>query len=112
MSFGWRRAAEHELSGRDVDFTGSWACTPHGEFHVRLHVMKKDPAVRESVQRHRERMRRAGFRLVQLWVPDTRARGFTQECRRQSRAAARNERGEREAMDWIEANEDAEGWTG
>jgi len=56
-------------------------------------------------------MRRAGFRLVQLWVPDTRADGFAQECRRQSRAAARNKRDENKVMDWIEANEDAEGWT-
>jgi len=56
-------------------------------------------------------MQRAGFRLVQLWVPDTRARGFAAECRRQSRAAARNERAENEVMTWIEANEDAEGWT-
>ena len=56
-------------------------------------------------------MQRAGFRLVQLWVPDTRARGFAEECRRQSRVAARNKRAENEAMTWIEASEDAEGWT-
>jgi len=56
-------------------------------------------------------MQRAGFRLVQLWVPDTRADGFAQECRRQSRAAARNRRGENQIMEWIEANEDAAGWT-
>ena len=75
--------------------------------HVTLHVM----AIRKSVQPYRERMRRAGFRLVQLWVPDTRARGFAEECRRQSRAAARNKRAENEGMTWIEANEDPEGWT-
>jgi len=73
--------------------------------------MKKTAAVRESVQRYRDRMQRAGFRLVQLWVPDTRARGFAEECRRQSRAAARNKRAENEVMTWIEASEDAEGWT-
>jgi hypothetical protein len=67
--------------------------------------------VRKKVQRYRERMRQAGFRLVQLWVPDTRARGFAEECRRQSRAAARNKRAERQVMTWIEANEDVEGWT-
>ena len=73
--------------------------------------MEKTTAVRKNVKRYRERMRRAGFRLVQLWVPDTRARGFAEECRRQSRAAARNKRAEREVMTWIEANEDHEGWT-
>ena len=72
--------------------------------------MKKASAVRKSVQRYRERMRQAGFRLVQLWVPDTRAHGFAEECRRQSRAAARNKRAESEVMTWIEAHEDAEGW--
>jgi Protein of unknown function (DUF3018) len=73
--------------------------------------MAKAAAVRKSVQRYRERMRHAGLRLVQLWVADTRARGFAEECRRQSRAAARNKRAENEAMTWIEANEDAQSWT-
>ena len=73
--------------------------------------MAKTTAVRKSVQRYRERMRTAGFRLVQLWVPDTRARGFAEECRRQSRVAARNKRAENEVMTWIEANEGVEGWT-
>ena len=73
--------------------------------------MGKASAVRKSVQRYRERMRQAGFRLVQLWVPNTRAQGFAEECRRQSRAAARNKRAESEVMTWIEAHEDAEGST-
>ena len=73
--------------------------------------MAKITAIDKSVQLYRERMRRAGSRLVQLWVPHTRARGFAAECRRQSRAAARNKRAENEVMTWIEANEDREGWT-
>jgi hypothetical protein len=73
--------------------------------------MTKASAVRKSVQRYRQRMRQAGLRLVQLWVPDTRAQGFAEECRRQSRAAARNKRAESEVMTWIEAHEDSEGWT-
>ena len=73
--------------------------------------MAEPHAVRQSVQRYRERMRRAGFRLVQLWVPDTRAHGFAEECRRQSRAAARSKRAENDVMMWIEANEDTQGWT-
>ena len=73
--------------------------------------MPKASAVRKSVQRYRQRMRQAGLRLVQLWVPDTRAPGFVEECRRQSRAAARNKRAESEVMTWIEAHEDPEGWT-
>ena len=73
--------------------------------------MSKASAVRRSVQRYRQRMRQAGFRLIQMWVPDTRAQGFAQECRRQSLAAARSKRAESEVMTWIEAHEDAEGWT-
>ena len=71
----------------------------------------KATAIRKSVQRYRERMRHAGFRLVQLWLPDTRAHGFAEECRRQSRASARNKRAENKVLTWIAANENAEGWT-
>lgn len=35
------------------------------------------------VQRHRDALRQAGLRPVQLWVPDTRRPDFAQECRRQ-----------------------------
>ena len=55
-------------------------------------------------------MRRAGFRLLQLWVPDTRARGFAAECRRQSQAAAANKRLEDEVMGWIDESRDTEDW--
>jgi len=55
-------------------------------------------------------MRHVGLRLVRLWVPDTRAPGFAEECRRQSRAAARKKSAENDVMTWIEANADTEGW--
>lgn len=70
---------------------------------------RSNPA-RSNVQRYRERMRQAGFRLVQFWIPDTRARGFAAECRRQSRAAGRHKRAENQVMKWIETHEDTEGW--
>jgi hypothetical protein len=56
-------------------------------------------------------MRRAGLRLVQLWVPDTRARGFVDECQRQSRAVAKQRRAESEVMTWIEETRDTAAWT-
>lgn len=68
-------------------------------------------SVRESVQKYRNRMRNAGFRLVQMWVPDTRAEGFAEECRRQSDEAARHQDVEHDVMDWVESNADSEGWT-
>jgi len=56
-------------------------------------------------------MRRAGLRLVQLWVPDTRARGFAEECRRQSLIAAGKERLESDVLEWVDATRDTEDWT-
>ena len=73
--------------------------------------MPKLRVAQSSVEKYRDRMRKAGFRLVQLWVPDTRSRGFKRECARQSRVAAQNERVESDVMDWIEAAHDDEGWT-
>jgi hypothetical protein len=56
-------------------------------------------------------MRRAGLRLVQFWVPDTRVPGFAEECRRQSERADRARGGEREALDWLDGARDTDGWT-
>lgn len=43
------------------------------------------------VQKHRDAMRMAGLRPVQIWVPDTRRPGFTEECRRQCHLAAQSD---------------------
>ncbi len=72
---------------------------------------KASRAQQRSVELYRARMRKAGLRLVQLWVPDTRAPGFVAECLRQSRAAAANKRLENEVLDWIAASHDTEGWS-
>ena len=48
--------------------------------------------VNERVQKHRDALRAAGLRPVQLWVPDTRRPGFAAECRRQSRLIATADR--------------------
>lgn len=61
------------------------------------------------VGRHRDRLRAAGLRSVQIWVPDARRPGFAEECRAQSRALA-DDAHERETLDWIEATTDTEGW--
>lgn len=39
----------------------------------------------ERVARRRAKLRKAGLRPVQLWVPDTRNPEFVEECRRQTR---------------------------
>ncbi|MGA2795668.1 MAG: antitoxin MazE family protein [Roseiarcus sp.] len=63
----------------------------------------------ERVKRHRDRLRRAGLRPVQIWVPDTRQPGFAEECRRQS-LMLRDDPHERETLNWLESAADAEGW--
>lgn len=73
--------------------------------------MPKDEAGARSAQRYRNRMRRAGLRLVQLWVPDTRAGGFAEECRRQSEQAAKHRRLEKDVLTWIDHTRDTDAWT-
>lgn len=65
------------------------------------------------VQRRREKLRAAGMRPVQIWVPDTRAPGFADECARQSRLIRESEQSERsvESDLWHESS-DTTGWTG
>lgn len=40
---------------------------------------------KDRVSNHRRRMRAAGLKSVQIWVPDPSSAGFAEECRRQSR---------------------------
>ena len=46
--------------------------------------------VRERVRSYRARMRAAGLRPIQIWVPDTRSASFRAEAHRQSLAVARS----------------------
>ncbi len=57
-------------------------------------------AVNERMKSYRVGQRAAGFRLVQLWVPDTRSPVFAAECRRQS-ALLRGDPAETEALAFI-----------
>ena len=72
--------------------------------------------VSKRVQRHRDALRLAGLRPVQIWVPDTRQADFAEECRRQSArvaasdAANPKESAELEALT-VEALSNIEGWT-
>ncbi len=56
----------------------------------------------ERMAGYRQRMRAAGLRPVQIWVPDTRAPGFAEICRAQARAVAAGDPGGDEIMRWIE----------
>ncbi|HQX84297.1 MAG TPA: antitoxin MazE family protein [Aestuariivirga sp.] len=45
-------------------------------------------SINARVQKHRDALRTAGLRPVQIWVPDTRRPDFAAECRRQSQIAS------------------------
>lgn len=66
-------------------------------------------SVTERVKKHREALRASGLRPIQIWVPDTRKRGFKDECKRQS-ALLSNDKQEAEVLDWLDSVADREGW--
>jgi hypothetical protein len=55
----------------------------------------------ERMANYRKRMRAAGLRPVQIWVPDTRAPDFVETCRRQALAVAASDPGGDEIMDFV-----------
>ncbi len=63
--------------------------------------IRKSASARMSI--YRQRMRAAGLRPVQLWVPDTSNPAFIEECRRQSAALRAHDQAGDEIMEWIEA---------
>lgn len=65
--------------------------------------------VSERVKLHRDNLRRAGLRPVQIWVPDTRRAGFLEECQRQSLSLARDP-SEQDMLEWLAKTADTTGW--
>lgn len=63
---------------------------------------------RDKVRSYRDRMRRRGWRQIQIWVPDVRSAAFAAEAHRQSLAVAMSPH-EREDQDFIDAISDASG---
>ena len=64
----------------------------------------------ERVQKHRKALRAAGLRPIQIWVPDTRRRGFAEECRRQSLLLT-GDAHEADLLDWLDQVADRDDWT-
>lgn len=69
----------------------------------------KTTHVNARVQKHRNALRMAGLRPIQIWVPDTRRPGFAEECRRQCHLAAHADSDMQRFMD--EAVAEVDGWT-
>ena len=64
---------------------------------------------RSRVSAFRARLRKAGLRPVQIWVPDTRRAGFAEECCRQSQCL-QGDRQETEVVEWLDQVADRDGW--
>ncbi|AVB12255.1 hypothetical protein B7R56_13685 [Pseudomonas savastanoi pv. retacarpa] len=68
--------------------------------------------VNARVQRHRDALRAAGLRPIQIWVPDTRRPDFAQECHRQCLLVAQADMANTYMQGLMdEALDDVEGWT-
>ena len=59
-------------------------------------------ASRDKVRVHRARLRKAGLRPVQIWVPDVRSKAFARAAHRQSLAVA-NSPHATEDQDFVDA---------
>ena len=68
--------------------------------------------VLDRVQRRRDKLRAAGLRPIQIWVPDTRQAGFAAQSTRQSRLVrdASTPQSLHEDADWATAS-NTTGWT-
>jgi hypothetical protein len=58
--------------------------------------------VARRVQKHRQSLRAAGLRPIQIWVPDVRSKSFAVQARRQSLAVARSAQ-EKDDLAFIES---------
>ena len=68
--------------------------------------------VNSRVQKHREALRMAGLRPVQIWVPDTRRPDFAQVCRRQSQRVAQSDAADTDMQQFMDAAlAEVDGWT-
>lgn len=68
--------------------------------------------VNARVQKHRDALRMAGLRPIQIWVPDTRRPDFAKECRRQCLIVSQADSADKATQQLMdEALDDIEGWT-
>jgi hypothetical protein len=66
-------------------------------------------ATTDRVRKHREALRAAGLKPVQIWIPDTRSESFRQQCERES-LLLKNDKQEAETLAWIAEIADTDGW--
>lgn len=57
----------------------------------------------QRVEKRRAALRSQGLRPIQIWVPDTRAPGFAEECARQAAIVDAANRADPELMEFMDA---------
>lgn len=68
-------------------------------------------SVAVRVQNHRNHLRAAGFRPVQIWVRDTRTEEFERECKRQMMVVAASDQSDLELQEFMNfALDDTSHW--
>lgn len=118
----WQRSP-HNLRDRLIERDNSPGMSRRKLLHVTqwlriiLHVTLSEAQmgtthVNARVQKHRDALRMAGLRPVQIWVPDTRRPDFAEECRRQCLLVAQTDRADTAMQQFMdEALADVGGWT-
>lgn len=71
---------------------------------VTCYLLAMSNPAHKKVANYRARLRAAGLRPIQIWVPDTRSPDLADEARRQSKRVARR-KSERDVLDFMEAIE-------
>jgi hypothetical protein len=66
-------------------------------------------AITQRVRKHREQLRAAGLRPVQIWLPDTSSESFRKKCEHESLLLASDPL-ETETLAWISEVADTDGW--
>lgn len=70
-------------------------------------IVKSTAAIR--VQKYRDSLRASGLRSIQLWVPDTRRKGFAAMCKAQS-LSLKTDPQEGDVLKQISSTFDQSGW--
>lgn len=66
-------------------------------------------AVTNRVRKHRNLLRAAGLKPVQIWIPDTKSENFRRKCEQESLSLAADPL-EAETLAWIDQVADTDGW--
>jgi hypothetical protein len=66
-------------------------------------------AVTDRVRKHRLALRAAGFKPVQIWIPDTRQESFRRKCEQECLSLVDDPQ-EAETLAWIAEAADTDGW--